>query len=434
MKSKIKLLYYFLIITFFISCTNERNINETTTLNMYNKTAIENAPQAEKEAYSKFHLLKVARYLDMNFSNKSIDNQILSKGYTNGQSRVIFAKDLINLDYNLSESSESKKSEIEDINKSLHAFENLEGENWQVTVSILNYKSKKLHRIIDETKPIFVLSVDTEKETNTDEVDGYQKNDENIMEKLDSKVNEQVAENNTLYKIGITVLEIRDNNSDGSGGSGGSGGSSGGGNDDWNLGGTNGTGLGTIITPGSSGDILPSQAGLTIRFMRAYNKKESFIESNEIHFDGFKISTFDNSSDVNDLYDISGSSTEGWCGQRIQKFDNADISNGTTFFVNFLINGGSYSSPNSAGGTNSLIYYLIFEHDNYPAPLRQNYFQFSTFSSRIIQYRSYEGLYDSAILWNPLDFFSPNPTAFPSTADNFQVDNGQIKYNLRRTF
>ena len=409
---KILLLYSILIIS---SCEkgDDVAIYDSTVLD---KSIIEKASQEQKEAYAKFHLLKIAKYLDMKLSNKKINEQILAKGFENGKTKTYYAKYIVE-----SIIDDAKNTNSNDIEKSLNAFQNIEGENWQVTISIPNYKRVAQARELDETKPIFVLSVDTEKEVNSDQVDGYQLSSDNNMEKLDEKVNEEIALNNMVYKVGITIMPI-DYESGGSSGGGSSG------SDDGNLGGTNGTGAGQLVIPGGSSGTSLSAPGLTVKFVRAYLKKESWFEDNEVHFNGYTAPLVNNNSDNVSTQLLTASTQYDWDCNLVAKFDNYDVNDGISKFAIFVINSIAIGWN---GGTNSYIFYVLFEHDNWPAPLKQENFHFTSGYSKHMYFRSYEGYYDKVILWNPHTYFENNPTAFPTTF-NYQVNNSQIKYNLVR--
>jgi hypothetical protein len=424
-----KLIYTVIILSTIIltttNCSDEKTAIKSDTIDMYNKTAYENKTQEEKEAYCKFHLLQIASYLDIEFKNSALNQEIASKGTFDGVCKTMYIKDMLNNFQNKANSIE-KNTNFELIQKSLDAFENLENENWQVTFSIPNYQNVSTNKELDESKPIFILSVDTEKEINAIDVDGYQKNEQDAMEKLDTKVNEQTTIDHTVYRLGIQIMPIRYGD-DGEGGGGG-GGTTGGGSTDWDLGGLNGTGAGTIVTPGSS-EPAASTPGLTIKKMICREKKESSFEKNDVKIAGFKeVLNPQYSGNCGESMASSSNCYNGGDGKIINHFTNSNVNNQEEVFVNFKIE--NLVSSNIY----PVIFYVIYEYDNAPAPLRTKTFIFPNGTTRNINYRSWESNpYDSPMLYLDANSTGNNPSPYP-IANNYVYNDWDMKYTLKYSY
>lgn len=410
---------------------SEKIENESNT-DMYNKELIENATFEEKVAYAEFHLLKIATYIAKDMKSNKIADVIFEKGQINGANGTITAQELINV-VSLNSRNSNQDKEMIEINKSLTAFENLEGVNWTAAISTVMFEKKQNRRGFDDSEPIFVLSTDTEKENQL--VDGYQLNSSNIMEKIGIPVTETVAKNNEVFKVAIIKNEINGDENGGGGSSGGGGGSGSG-----NLNDTNPIPTGTVIGSGGTSTLAPYVQGLKINKMTCINKKESWIETNDVHFIGAK-DNVDPLIDVIDVPQYFPKVTNGWVwnigtpltsqtnveGSLIRHFTSSECDNQTQILINWLIDFGNNQSQGQ------VLYGIIFEHDNWPAPKKEVVFTFPNNQIKILQYRSYENEYARPMLYNQNCFTNcNNPTSFPSTNDYWINSDGWMIYNLFR--
>ncbi len=423
--------YFISFLTFIFSlvgCSKdaENFENETKAVNMSDKVAIENATLENKIKYAEFHLLKIATFIAKDLKSTKIANDIFEKGNINGKNGSILAEDLINSMKQQSRSNISN-AEITEIQKSLNAFDDLEGINWKPVLSTVMFEKKLNRRGFDDSEPIFVLSTDTERENQV--VDGYQLSESNVMEKISTPVNEAIATNNVVFRVGLTPIS---DNPDSDGGSSGGGGYSGGGapND------TNPIPTGGVVGSGTTATTGPYTYGLKIRTMTCKYKKESIFESNDVYIVGAKDNLIPTITH-NDVPQFFPTATQGWNwngqvgwnsqitdGARIRHFTSTECNNQTSFIINWIIDQGSNMSQGQ------VFYYVIFEADNWPAPQNECQYNFPNGTFKILKYRSYEGEYSKPMLFNNA-FSGVNGTAFQSNGD-YLWNHDWMNYNIRR--
>lgn len=385
----------FLLLTSFIflqACTNEQDFIEnsisTESLDFYNKSAIENADQETKLAYKNYHLKKVASLLSASFPAVFEETQ---KRHNINENQTVFSVEEVLESIN----SDFRNSFSNDLQFSIDAFKNLEGESWQPIFEFSNTNVLIQRNSYNEEKPIFIFEDNEDNEDNENPnsyTTAYQENEAGILEPLDEDVNEEFIQNKDLILIRIDDIDIIDGGHAGGGGSGGGG-----------SGGNNTTGL------------------LKINKMNVKHHKESWINgASEVHIKAYKFNSLPTGG--GDCGDFLTSSVNcyNYGGKEIKKWKRNKI--GTEKTLNWFIN----STWNSSGQSNDFVFYVIFEQDSWPAPLRGHTFIFPNGASRNIQYRSNQTSYHHALL----HMNSNNPYGLPF-ARSYSYSDGGISYNLQ---
>lgn len=155
--------------SFCISCSNE-STQVADNSKMYYKSYIESASIKEKLEYKKFHLLKLANWVNKKIQEAEFRNEVNSLSKKADKDDNIYIKDLFNFD----RKNNVDKKNNEEIEKSLTAFTNLNGENWFPALIIVNNKKgSSTNKVLDETKPIF-LFVEEESNDVKENFIGYQ--------------------------------------------------------------------------------------------------------------------------------------------------------------------------------------------------------------------------------------------------------------------
>lgn len=383
-----KLLLPLALVLLSISCSTESSDNNTTS-KMYDKKYIETASISEKLQYKKFHLLKLANWISKNLEDSNFRKEVNFLNQKEKNNPKIFIKDL----YNYVNQNSTNKS-IEDIalQKSLDAFTNLEGENWFPTITIINeQKSNSSNKVLDETKPIFMFA-EAESDFEKEEFVGYQKDSENDdLVELDEMIDEPTSENKILYVF--DTMEI-----DGAGGG-----------------------------ASSTGNV---NYGLSrIEKMTIKDHKEDWLGgASEVNIKAYRVFFGDNfngpggSGDCGIELDCSVACND-FLGKEISSYRRKEVRNEDEKTLNFKFHNTPLAS--NPPSINTVVYYVIFERDNWPAPKKSHTFPFADGSQRTVEYRSWQSKYHAE---------SVLATGYNNNYEylnGYAQDNDEIKYNLR---
>ena len=325
--------------------------------NVWQKLYIESASTKEKLEYKKFHLLKLANWINKKIQQKEFRDEVNSLSKKVDKDGNIYIKDLFNFD----KKNNIDKKNNEEIEKSLNAFTNLEGENWLPAFTIVNNKKGNIaNRVLDETKPIFLFVEDETNDVKEDFI-GYQADSEDDdLEAIDQPINEINAEGKMLYIMDVMV-------------------------EGGDAGGCGGTGN---VNYGLS----------RIEKMTIKDHKEDWISgASEIH-----ISTYYYRADPDNSgfcgWKLSSSVDCGYeYGREISTYKRKEVRNEDEKTLNYLFHSNPISSVNPT--TIPLtVYYTIFEKDNWPAPTRNENIYFPNGEHAVIPFRSWQSSYHGTMV------------------------------------
>jgi hypothetical protein len=368
--------------SFFISCSNE-STQVADNSKMYDKSYIESASIKEKLEYEKFYLLKLANWVNKKIQEAEFRNEVNSLSKKADKDDNIYIKDLFNFD----RKNNVDKKNNEEIEKSLNAFTNLEGENWFPALTIVNNKiGSSTNKVLDVTKPIF-LFVEEESNDVKENFIGYQADSEDDdLEAVDEPINEINAQGKMMYIMDV----ITENENSGGGG-----------------------GTGNV------------NYGLSrIEKMTIKDHKEDWISgASEIH-----ISTYYYRADPDNSgfcgWKLSSSVDCGYeYGREISTYKRKEVRNEDEKTLNFLFHNNPISSVNPT--TIPLaVYYTIFEKDNWPAPTRNENIYFPNGEHAVIPFRSWQSSYHGTMVMGN--------SSYPSipALNGYSYENGGIRYNL----
>ncbi len=112
----------------------------------------------------------------------------------------------------------------------------------------------------------------------------------------------------------------------------------------------------------------------------------------------------------------SNTSSCGWKGDFLAQYNNREIDNGRVVNLSRFL---TYKN------TPSVVLYTIFEHDNWPASVKN--IERTINGARIdVSYRSYQSPYDIQI-FTPADYIDVDGVRFRTS---LSIDNLDIKYNF----
>jgi hypothetical protein len=263
--------------------------------------------------------------------------------------------------------------QVKKVEKSMHAFKNLEGMDYYPQIFIPFYgelksrKNSKQAKSEVVTSPTLIIYTGDEQQ---EVYKGYKVNEMDELEEIPTPVDEEYARNNETWVLSLNEKRApcEPDDLDCAGGGGGTGGTGGG-----------GTGGGTTAVPSAIID------GLRIKC-----HKESWVAgASEVH-----ILAYFTDQDGKWAYreNYEGGSLKGG---RIKKIDRRDVRYEKWFNTNFYI---AKDWDNNGSITNKVLAnYVIFEHDSWPSSLRMAQFTHGSYEFGI-QYRSADSYYDKAIV------------------------------------
>nr|WP_321221728.1 hypothetical protein [uncultured Psychroserpens sp.] len=379
----------------FASCSNDSQYKEPTSqidTEEFTSNTIENARLDQQLEYKKTHLKKLGNWLTKNLTQV---RELVNENNINDSDYFT-----ISINYLVNNIENTIDPQLQ---KSMDAFLNIEGKNWYPTVTFINSDLSFIQARTGEDqndKPIIAL----EKIVNEEQTyEGYEQNELDELELIHEELEEDLHSNREIMLVDISgcgeegiagpdaFVNCDDVYADGSEGSG-------------------GTGNGNTS----------STARIRINKMTVKHHKEGWPGRSEVNFIGFKTAGLP--------------ITSGYCGQniagslncynpdgkRIDRFKRSWIGDERT--MNYLVKEDpSYANPDE------YLFFTIFEQDSWPAPKKSNTYNFPNNQYRILEYRSWQGDYDSQLLSQNYT----NPYNIPFTND-FSNENGGIKYNLTR--
>lgn len=391
-----------ILVIIFASCSKQETAIEIETaneaqLNYYDKGYIESAPLSEQLEYKRYHMKKITKWLLNN--DIHVYNYLSEKLQRNTALEIFYVTNIVNSLKNNKSTSTTEK-QFEDLENSLNAFENLDGDTAYPYIHLLN-NAKYLSRApYDDSKPLYALE-DFDENNNEELAKGYQENENGELVEINETITPALAGEEDIIVMelgpcGGTVNDDPITDRSPCGGSGGGGG-----------GGTN--------------------SGRLVRFdnMKIKDLKEGYPFRSEIHIKAFK--------------EVPNPITNGDCGQPVHSsvncydYDGRGIitwkrrwQNETKDLNDWII---AVENVNST----DVVFYTIFEHDSFPAPRNfpvldgNNFagFIFPNGTQRIFEYRSWQSQYHSVIL--SLD--QNNNFNIPYT-QGYNKNNGDITYRL----
>ncbi len=392
-------LFLLLLITFFASCdegANLHNENESSIdmpLIFSDKIELNNSSLEDKFAYRDFHLSNLIEQLvsinpDVVLTDSKSGKQLESAFYLENLLVSKMAKE---------KGANSKTGKL----TSLEAFTDLDGQNWYPTLKMERAGDGKLNNAI------YLFSIFDEN-TQEDIVKAFKMNNgelkllsDNYTEKMfnqfSSKESSAVfsvaltscAPNETIADQELISVDCGDPYSGGSGGVGGS-------------------GSNTVRQDGVFG------------YMKIKKKKESWLEKADINYHTWSFETAypGTSTGVCDEFSDSCDSS----GNEIGKWSNSDVNNQKTKIINEKF----YDDLNNISRKGTVVAYVIFEADNWPATLR-SYTAIVNDATIKFRYRSYDGPYhQNLITLNPANPYNL-PFALGTT-----INNSEIEFNITR--
>ena len=383
MKKQILFLSCLLGTVFLTSCEKEEHIIESQVVvnenNNYQKLNNE-ASLDEKIDYKRAHLFTIADGL-LNF-NSEISEIVRTLEVNEDDEIVISAKYLF--ENMLVENNHlENNSLIQNVLISLDAFIGLEEEeDWHPVLTYKNAGEFVLEQTI-ETSNLIIAIEDVEDYTKV--YKGYEKINGSTVQIEETLTPELVGEN---YLIIMELSPCEFNNHAPC---------------DYNSGNNGGSGSYTA----------------RINKMTVKHHKEPWPGRSRVHFQGFSLpSPPQHSGDCGD-YIYGSVNCYNYLGKEMGVFKRSWVNNQTERTVNFYL-----TTPNNSNA--NIIFYVIFEKDGWPAPVKAETFPFSNGQSRNVYYRSWESPYHSVMLNGNI---SSNPYNLPSIY-SYSYNGASIKYNF----
>ncbi len=394
-----KLFLLLFLTSLFMACTNndeiiENAVVDTAELNMYDKTYIETATLDEKLSYKRFHLKKIASWLNRN--KKDVKKAITElNNYNNGNFDTYYIESVIN-QVLLGQEEQDKTTDNSQIDNelefSLNAFVNIENESWYPAMRLYDIEKHLSRAPYDSTQTLYAID-DYDTENQEQIMKGYQENSSGELEPINETLNEQLAGEDD-----IVVLEL----------------------------------LPCADAGGQQqfrGQCDPDGGGsqytyrLRIENMTVKHHKEGWPGRSEINFKGYALSAPFGSGDCGTNI-IGTSNCYSYAGRRIERYKRSWIDDQDERLQNYLM------KTQEDYISDEVVYYLIFEEDSFPAPLETKTFLMPNGDLRNITYRSWQSPYDKqTVSMNPGNSYNlPSPNY-----GNFSVDKNSIKYNLKYT-
>ncbi|MEM6517097.1 MAG: hypothetical protein AAF688_13005 [Bacteroidota bacterium] len=373
-----------------LACSNEDNFepNDTEQSELFTTTEgsrgnINNGTLQQKLDYKRDNLKYLGDWLvsNINLAQTLADNNNTSNSdyYTMSVSYII--------DNSTDRNDAGLKS-------ALDAFLNLDGEDWYPTVTFIEPKGA----------PTGQITVAIPNYVNNREVyQGFEKDSRNDLVLVHNELDQTNHESNELL-----MMEISQCGSIG-------------------------------INPGpdeflncdalANSDPLGGGSGghkIRINKMTVKDRKEWWPGRSKVHLIGAKVTGLPLDSGYCGENIVGGGNCLNESGKRIQRMRRRDRGDEKT--LNYIV-----KQDPSSSNPDDYIFYRIFEHDSWPAPIKGElsdfnaHFYFPNQEYRMIEYRSWNSEYDRQILSQTYN----NPYNIPFS-NTFSTDNSDIKYNLTR--
>lgn len=379
-------LKYSLIVVFlqlFTFCSSEENPNEQITsqqVNFLDKNYIENAPVNEQLKYKKHHLLILATWLSNN--DKQVKN-LAETANKNSENQDLNVENIIS---QFKSSGNILTPEMEEtLNTSLAAFLNLGGEDWYPFIryeKISDYQNKSPY---DDSKPLYAI----QDFQNDEEIYvGYQEDTNGEMVEIQEKVSENtIGDEDDVIVIGIAPCPIAP--------------------------------FGEPCPFQTNVPDPPYGFSLKIGDMKIKSHKEAWPFRSDISFTGYYEPDLPlYSGDCGELMYRSVNCYNP-DGSHIAQYKRKWIEDGDTKTQNFKMK----TQVNAVN--DDIVFYVIFEHDSWPATERYANFPFPNGQSRNVSYRSWQKKYDQHMV-----SMNPENTYGLPYGPNLYVNNNDIEYDL----
>lgn len=385
MKSTIKYSLLIVFLQLFTFCSSDEQINEQTTaeqVNFLDKAYIEKAPVNEQLNYKRFHLLKLATWLSHN--NEEV-RSLVETSNRNTESENLSLESII-VEFKKRGNNISPEMELS-LNTSLAAFRNLDGEDWYPFIRYERMSENLNRSPYDDSKPLYAMQ---DFENNEEIAVGYQENSNGDLEEISEKLSQEViGEEDDIIVIGIGTCPFAN-----------------------------------VGEPCPFQSSVPDPPGqlyvLKIGDMKVKSHKEAWPFRSDLSFTGY--------------YEPNLPVYSGDCGEpmyrsvncynpdgsHIDQYKRSWVSDGDTRTQNFKM------KSQSNYYTDDIVFYIIFEHDSWPATVRTHTFPFSNGTARNVIYRSWQVKYDAKSV-----AMDPSNTYGLPYANNFAVNNSEIEYDLR---
>ena len=383
---KVFLLTISLIFISLSSCSNdEANEVRTEKLNIseFSKEQIIDASVGVQLDYKRFHMKILASWVGK--QNEEIISIMSNQKKLSKDDQQVFAienlvKEVTKKQGTLSKSDEDYNQLLE----SLNAFVDLDDESWYPVIYL--HKDTSINSKTNENSTYIAIE---DADENGEKYIGYELKDDELVE-LQPPLTPELVGNNTLLVMSIQPCIAppapeQYSNCEGDGGGGGGG--------------------------GTSGSVL------RINQMKIKDLNEAWPGRSEIHFKGYKFSTPPNNNVDCGEYIYSSVNCYNYTGKRIVRLKRRWKNKTRTY--NWAV-----KTENNFG--HDIVFYVIFEHDSWPATKQTAYYDFPNDFESKIQFRSWEAKYDKQTLSQ-----DPNNSYDYPYANNFSNENQYIKYNLK---
>ncbi len=390
-----KKLFILVLCLLVLSCAKEDNntIDETSSLNLYDKINIEHADLSKQLEYKRFHVKKIISWLIKH--NKEVRDVVNEVKKKNSAQERFYVKMIVDKISNF-----KKIKTDQDLEFALNAFTNLDGENWYPVIYFHDFERKNVKVPFDSLKTLYATS-DYDTAIQEQITIGYQENSNGELTTIDETLQEGMADENDVIILDLIPCT-------GTGGQ-------------QQYGACSGGGGGNTPPPPPP----PNNSSLHyIDKMTVKYHKESWPERSDVKFVGFKLQNPPVQTQFCgfNFYERSCTDVDG---DMIKKFKWRWVNNETEKTVNFRID--ALDPP--AYGIPLYFNYVIFEQDSWPAPKNEARFYYSTGSYAYTEYRSWQVYYHKVSLsyWQLQS--QGNQEGFP-WLNGYSVDINPIKYNL----
>jgi hypothetical protein len=386
-------------VAFFIlsSCDKNETTNElqTEVFNIANftKDQIANATLEEKINYKKYHMEVLASWVAKN--NKAILNMASNQQKSDtDEPKTFFIEDLVKTISTKNKSSKTDENQIK-LENSLNAFKELEGESWY---PIIFQKDNQVLAKSSKSSLSTYMALEGEGDEG-ESLNAYELSSDNKLIPLNQTLTKEFVGNNNLLVMElvscsdeIMMKQARSETISRCGGGGSGGGGTGGGGSSYRY--------------------------LKLDKMAIKDLKEGWPFRSEISIKAYKLSTiYSNTTYECGDYVTSSVNCYTDTGNRIVRLKRKYKNDTRTY---------NWTIERSSTSSNDVIYYVIFEADNFPAPLKDVFIPLPNGSISKVTYRSWQGIYDK----QTLAIKSNNAYGLPF-AYNFEKDNSDIRYNLK---
>ena len=376
------------ILVFLTSCSDneyENDINAGIN-DIVPKQNLMQASLQEKIDYKRHHLKNLTEWVSSN------GLQVL-----NSVQKSNLNKDVFSIEYLFEESRKSKSfnmrgSDIEELNQSLDAFKNLNGESWYPILSVVN-EPNELSKSADSTSTKTIIAVE-DNDLNGETYTAYEIGENDELDIYDEELTPETTSNDFMIAI--------------------------------ELGGCSDVPEITQTGVSCDGEFFGDASGafdnpvdftqLQLDEMKIKDRKEIWPFRSEISFKGYKLSNLTSNTDYACGEDIwSSVNCYNYSGKKITTLKRRD--KGDLIEYNFQID------VQNSYNNDEILVYIIFEADGFPAPKKTAGIPLVNNSEVGIPYRSWNSQYHKQRLSNSNNF------SFP-LINNYSYNDSEIEYNF----